>query len=306
MMRIHYFGVPLGALALHHHGFSLSTVVIRPRDTPGLWRLRRALPPRTLLLVEPDLSNDEVQRVILSSGGELTLSWFYPRKIPSAYLQSPRGAWGFHPSLLPRWRGPDPYFWAIRAGDPDTGVTVHQLMPEYDEGPIARVERVPICADDNAVRLSRKLDRLALTMLVEFAQHVRQAGTVDAAPQRADGATAAPFPTDEQRTVRWDSDAEDVARLVRAASPWPGASAQLGAHQVDVLQAEVATSPLVLGALVPSEAVCVPEGIVVKAADRGVLIRRVRLARGRHVCGDRLHTLLTHARDDASLGTRCS
>ena len=60
-------------------------------------------------------------------------------------------AWlNVHPSLLPRWRGAAPVERAIMAGDPETGVTIHETVAALDAGPIAAQESFPIGADDDA------------------------------------------------------------------------------------------------------------------------------------------------------------
>ena len=41
-----------------------------------------------------------------------------------------------HPSLLPRYRGPNPVGWALRNGDDEIGMTLHRMTSGYDEGPI--------------------------------------------------------------------------------------------------------------------------------------------------------------------------
>ena len=63
---------------------------------------------------------------------------------------APLGAIGVHPSLLPRHRGPDPYFWAIESGDLETGVTAHRLEEEYDTGAILAQRRLAIDASWNS------------------------------------------------------------------------------------------------------------------------------------------------------------
>lgn len=41
-----------------------------------------------------------------------------------------------HPSLLPKYRGPDPIFWQLKKGETRTGVSLHLLTEEFDTGPI--------------------------------------------------------------------------------------------------------------------------------------------------------------------------
>lgn len=68
---------------------------------------------------------------------DLALCAGFPWKIPAEALEVPRlGVVNFHPSLLPRYRGPIPVGWAIRNGDSEIGVTFHRMAAELDTGPI--------------------------------------------------------------------------------------------------------------------------------------------------------------------------
>ncbi len=61
----------------------------------------------------------------------------FPWKILGDALAVPRlGVINGHPSLLPRYRGPNPVAWAIRNGDSEIGFTLHRMDAELDTGPI--------------------------------------------------------------------------------------------------------------------------------------------------------------------------
>ena len=88
-------------------------------------------------------------------------------------------------------------------------------------------------------------------------------------PQDESLATAAPEPGDEILAIRWSEPAATIARLVRAASPWPGAFTELGEEVVALTR--VAVTPDVPRALLPGEAWVRPDGsVVVRAKDQGV------------------------------------
>ena len=98
---------------------------------------------------------------VRAAAPDLLVSWFWTKRIP-ARLLSVAPAVGVHPSLLPRHRGPDPYFWAIDAGDETTGVTAHRLDATYDTGPILAQRTLEIRPSWDAWRLARALDRPSL------------------------------------------------------------------------------------------------------------------------------------------------
>lgn len=289
-MRILYLGLPIGALCLARAGHRPLAVATGHPAAPGARRLRRRLAPRgTLLLGRPELTDPAVRRLLEGIRPDVLLSFFWPRPVPPALLAScPRGAFGLHPSLLPRWRGPDPYFWTVRAGERETGVTLFRLAEGYDTGPIVAQRRLPVPAGADAWQLARRLDRPALELLLECALRLAAGEALDGEPQDAAQATEAPRPSAEQLAIDWGQPAAQIVRLVRAARPSPGASARLGDTVVEVVEARLATTPPP-AALRTAEAWHAPEGLVVRAGDGdGVLLARVRDEDGRTVEGTRL------------------
>ena len=277
-MRMLYLGLPLGAAVLARHGFAPEVACVWHLDAPGLRRLRsRAAVPGRLVLGRPELDDPGIQALLRSARPEAILSWFWPRRVPREVLAlAPGAAFGVHPSLLPRWRGPDPYFWAIRAGDAETGVTLHQLAAEYDTGAIVDQRSLTIADDEDAWHLARRLDRPSLALLVDCARRLARGETLRGVPQDESLATPAPQPTEAELVISFQQPALDVVRLVRAASPNPGATCLLGDAIVAVVRASVAVSR-VPRALEPGEAYVDAEGsLVVRTPDGGVVLEVVR------------------------------
>lgn len=153
------------------------------------------------------------------------------------------GAIGVHPSLLPRHRGPDPYFHTVREGDREAGVTAHRLAEEYDTGAMLARRRIDVDPEWNAWTLAKRLDRPSLALLREVvASFARGEPPTDVAQDEAH-VTLAPSPTDDDLEIRWhEHDADRIVRLVRAASPWPGAFTEIGGETVAITRARVAES----------------------------------------------------------------
>ena len=203
---------------------------------------------------------------------DLIVSWFWTTRIPASVLDlAPLGSVGVHPSLLPRHRGPDPYFWAIECGDATTGVTAHRLAETYDTGAILAQRTLAIDASWNAWILARRLDRPSLALLREVVARIAAGTPPPERPQDERLATSAPEPRDALLALSWDEPADAIVRRIRAASPWPGAFMSLGDAVVTVTRA--ATTDELPRALEPGEAVVRADGVaVVRAQDRGVLL----------------------------------
>lgn len=232
----------------------------------GFRRLRRTCPVE----VRTELDGPFADR-LRALGPDLIVSWFWTRKLPRAVLDV-APAIGVHPSLLPRWRGPDPYFWAIASGDEVTGVTVHALEEEYDTGAILAQRELRIEPSWNAWTLARKLDRPSLALLRAVVSDFAKGAAAVPRPQDERLATLAPEPEDLE--IRWSQPAAHIERLIRAAAPWPGAFTDVHGRTVVITKAALAPRP---ANLLPGEAL-VKDGVaVVCAADAGLALLQGRL-----------------------------
>jgi len=265
-MRVAYFGLPLGALLLARDGHTIAYAGAC-RSAPGLRRLASHVAPgRTHL--KPDPGSPITRSNVRAADPDLIVSWFWTTKLPASLLAL-APAVGVHPSLLPRHRGPDPYFWTIDSGDETTGVTAHALDAGYDTGPVLGQRRIRVEATWNAWQLARALDRPSLGLLREVV-HAFAAGNSPVPTAQDDGvATAAPEPSDEDLAVIWSWPASRIVRRVRAAAPWPGAWTEVGQRIVTLVRVR-ATADFPR-ALEPAEAAVRSDGIaVVRAGDVAV------------------------------------
>jgi methionyl-tRNA formyltransferase len=267
-VRIAFLGLPIAALLLHHDGHEIAWAGVCRKNALGTRRLRRTLGDR--VTVVPVLDARSVQNAIKAAGAELLVSWYWVKRVPRAVLgMFPKGAVGVHPSLLPRHRGPDPFFWAIDAGDAATGVTAHRLEEEYDTGAILAQRRVAIDPSWNAWTLAKRLDRPSLALLREVVGAFARGEPPQERAQDAALATDAPAPTEDALELDWSAPTERVLRRIRAAAPWPGAYTFLGDEAVTVTRARAAQRfPRVLA---PGEGVVTDHNVaLVRTADGAV------------------------------------
>lgn len=54
------------------------------------------------------------------------------------------GTINLHPSLLPRYRGPNPYFWILLDEEQESGVTIHYIDKGEDTGDVLAQEAFPV------------------------------------------------------------------------------------------------------------------------------------------------------------------
>ena len=140
-----------------------------------------------------------------------------------ATLARPRlGMVNLHFSLLPRWRGAAPIERAILAGDDMTGVSLMRMGTGLDNGPVLAVWRTSIGEDEDAGALS---ERLALGGAELLAAHLGalERGELESVAQDESMATWAPRLVVSEARLDFHQPAEQVARVVRAFCPRPGA-----------------------------------------------------------------------------------
>ena len=159
----------------------------------------------------------------------------YGALIPVALLE--RALWlNVHPSLLPRWRGAAPVERALRAGDPETGVTIHRTIEALDAGPVAAQRAFPLGASDDAGTVYARAGELAAELLGE----VLARPEIEFVPQADEGVTYAEKIGPADRELDLSRPAVEVVNRVRALSPHIGARAVVDGRSLLVWRARIA------------------------------------------------------------------
>jgi methionyl-tRNA formyltransferase len=279
-LRLAFFGLPLAACVLNRDGHELCLAVLSPIEgAPGRRRLVRQIGADRVVLADAGSGFEAiVDERLAGTGADLVVSWFWTRKLPEGWISAGRlGAVGVHPSLLPRHRGPDPYFAAIDAGDTTTGVTLHALSAEYDEGPVLLTRELSI-GERNAWQLARALDRPSLSLLREGVRRFAEGLPPPSIAQDPALATWAPAPEGHLLRVSWGWPTARVLRRIRALSPVPGLALELAGTAFFVTRAAAAEAP---SALLPGEAAVdgdPPARILIRTGDGAIVVTRAVLA----------------------------
>ena len=168
--------------------------------------------------------------------GDAVVVAAYGLLIPESLLG--RGLWlNVHPSLLPRWRGAAPVERALLAGDPETGVTIHETVKELDAGPIAAQRVFPLTPEDDAGTVYARAAELAAELLDE----VLPAPTFT--PQVGEPTYAAKIePADRELDL---ARPEESVNRIRALSPHIGARGELAGRRVTIWKARLEEGELV-------------------------------------------------------------
>jgi methionyl-tRNA formyltransferase len=184
----------------------------------------------------------------LIEGADVLLTIGYGVLLPEELLSIPmHGCLNLHFSLLPRWRGAAPVQRAIEAGDPVSGVTVFQLDPGMDTGPIYSVKRFALDSDITSDELFSELGVLGVEA-VEDSLNAIKAG-IRPEPQKSDGATRAMKISKEECEIDWNLDAQLISQKIRAFTSSPGAWTRFRGEAVKIDSVNISEETLQPGLL---------------------------------------------------------
>jgi methionyl-tRNA formyltransferase len=183
-------------------------------------------------------SEDAVAR-LRGTGADVYVTAAIGLLLPRKVLALPsHGTLNLHASLLPRWRGAAPVAYAILHGDAETGVTLMQTDVGLDTGPIVARVRCPIHADDTRETLTARLAELGADLLIDTLPRYL-AGEILPRPQPKAGVTYADRLAKDDGRIDWEQPAEQIERMLRAYTPWPGVYTTYQARRLRLLRAGV-------------------------------------------------------------------
>lgn len=162
-----------------------------------LYSVHGALQQHNVPEYTPESINDESFHAKLREWEvDLIVSVACPQIVRKELLSlPPKGVINIHGAMLPKYRGKLPSFWVLANGEKTTGVTVHYMNEELDDGPIILQKEVPIAPSDtlHSLVLKSKVGYGA-SALAEAVRQI-QKGTVTLKENDASKATYFSFPT---------------------------------------------------------------------------------------------------------------
>lgn len=148
----------------------------------------------------------------------------YPKKIPVVQFSKARYAFNIHPSLLPNYRGPNPYFWVIKNGEVLTGITIHFLTDKFDAGPVVLRCRYPIKDNETQGTLRYELAKLSRLCVTELLESVKKNTlcAIEDEPKTYKNLVYARKIQEYDRILDPRESTIDAERTIRALTPYPG------------------------------------------------------------------------------------
>jgi len=199
------------------------------------------------------LKSDEAKSALRGLGAELGIMAFVLQFAPQDFVGIPKhGTIQYHPSLLPKYRGPSSINWPIIRGETRTGLTIFRPTDGLDEGPVILQKATRIGPDDTlgSVYFDR-LFPMGVQAMLEAADLVLKGGHHEY-PQDEAQASYEGWCRKAEARIHWASHVDFIYDLIRGCNPAPGAWTTLEGQELQIFDARkiaVRTFGAVLGKL---------------------------------------------------------
>jgi methionyl-tRNA formyltransferase len=184
------------------------------------------------------LKGDDAKKALQDLDVEIGIMAFVLQFAPQDFVRIPRnGTIQYHPSLLPRYRGPSSINWPIIRGDTRTGLTIFRPTDGLDEGPVVLQKETPISPDDTlgTVYFDR-LFPMGVKAMLEAADLVVSGKHKEVVQDEAQ-ATYEGWCRKAEARIHWASHVDFVYNLIRGCNPAPGAWTTLEGKELQIFDA---------------------------------------------------------------------
>lgn len=191
-------------------------------------------------LIKPvSLKDSDIGRILSKKQAEFFIVADYGEIIPKNLLAIPKTfPLCFHPSLLPRYRGPAPIEAILMNGEEKSGITVFKMNQKVDAGDIISQKNLTINYEDDFFSLSRRLAKEGALLLIKTIDKIK-AKDYFLTPQDKALVTMTHKLIKEDGRILWNNKAQSIRNLIRATVGWPSAYTYYRGLTIKILGADV-------------------------------------------------------------------
>ena len=173
-----------------------------------------------------------------ASGADIGIMAFVLQFAPQDFVAIPKhGTIQYHPSLLPKYRGPSSINWPIIKGDTETGLTIFRPSDGLDEGAVILQKKTPIAPDDTLGTIYfDRLFPMGVQALLEAADLVL-AGKHNETMQDETQASYEGWCRAAEAKIDWAKPIDHTYNLIRGCNPAPGAWSTLNGKKLQIFDA---------------------------------------------------------------------
>lgn len=224
-------------------GFNIVGVVPPHKNEPTYGLMCDFTKSLKIPLITYERSLDEFDFVhkIRQLNADIAVVCSYNKKFPPELLKSVKGGFvNCHPSLLPEYRGANPYSNVIINDEKETGVTLHFMDENFDTGNIIAQKAIPIEKKETMGTLFNRMNFLCADLLTEFLNHYESNQNIETLTQPEGEFKKAPsIETNNLKNfIDWNKDAKSIERFIRGLNPFISAMTNFRGVFVKVYSAD--------------------------------------------------------------------
>ena len=261
--RILFVGIPdmayIGIDGLLMSGVNIVGVLGPKKDHSMYEDFKQFVMARKLDFIEYDeLDEPQLIEKIHSLDIDAAVVCSFNYKIPKVLLESVKdGFINVHPSLLPKYRGGNPYSRVIMNGETETGVTIHFMDENFDTGDIIAQKPYHIHSKATMGTIFNELNYIGIELLLQVLSSYETEDLPRIKQPQGEFITGKGLKSTEL-FINYDKSAEEIERFIRALNPFILANTTFRGNLMKIMKAEVA-----------SDVFCIPHpaGTVAKIED---------------------------------------
>jgi len=172
----------------------------------------------------PNLKGPEAIQAMKDANADIGIMAYVLQFAPQEFVNIPKhGTIQYHPSLLPKYRGPSSINWPISRGEKKTGLTIFRPTDGLDEGAVILQKETEVSENDTlgTVYFDR-LFPMGVRAMLEAADLV-VAGKHKEVVQDESQATYEGWFRANEAKINWANHVDFVHNIIRGADPAPGA-----------------------------------------------------------------------------------
>jgi methionyl-tRNA formyltransferase len=183
----------------------------------------------------------EAAQAMKDANADIGIMAFVLQFAPQEFVNIPRhGTIQYHPSLLPKFRGPSSINWPIIKGETETGLSIFRPSDGLDEGAVILQKKVPIGADDTLGSIYfDRLFPLGVQAMLEAADLVRADKHQETVQDESQASYEGWCRAAEAR-IDWAKPIDHVYNLIRGCNPAPGAWTTFNGRKLQIFDAHKA------------------------------------------------------------------
>jgi len=189
---------------------------------------------------QPANFNDQADLDTLAGfDADLMVMAFVNVFVPEAARDTPKmGSICFHPSLLPKYRGPSAVNWPIIMGDTKSGFSWFYPTDGLDEGDSLMQWECDLGPDDTVIDLYfKKIYPAAVDSVLQVCDLFRAGNPPHIVPDEAQASYERRC-TKKHAKIDWNKPVGQVYNLIRGTNPAPGAWTTLNGEEVGIFDAK--------------------------------------------------------------------